>query len=140
VKTEVIWCLIAHQASQNAFSSDIQETLWFYYQGKAFTFIIFVEGVVLDSIKYDLLTKETICFETFGTKEINISVSLILKLQGLTLVSCHEAGSSCYVYSFRSTHLRFKALILIHWYKIAESVKKYFHTSLMPSKMACLAW
>lgn len=73
MKAEIICCLTAHQASQNAFSSDSQETLRFYYQGKAFTFIIFIGEIVLDSIKYNLLTKETACFETFGTKEINIS-------------------------------------------------------------------
>lgn len=139
MKTEIIWCLIAHQASQNAFSSDIQETLWFYYQGKAFTFIIFVREIVLDSVKYDLLTKETVCFETFGMKEINISVSQLLQLQRLSLVSCCEAGSSCYVYLFRSTHLRFKALMLIRWYKMVGKHSKILHAPLMPHKMVCLA-
>lgn len=118
MKIEIIWCLIAPRASQNAFSSDIQETLWFYCQGKAFNFIIFVGKIVLDSIKCDLLTKETVYFETFGMKEINISVSQLLQLQRLSLVSCCEAGSSCYVYLFGSTHFRFEVLMLIYQYKM----------------------
>lgn len=36
VRTEIIRRVIAHQASLNTFSSDIQETLRFYYQRKAF--------------------------------------------------------------------------------------------------------
>lgn len=47
---------------------------------EGFAFIIFVGVIVLGSIKYNLLTKESVCFETFGMKEINISVSQLLQL------------------------------------------------------------
>lgn len=47
---------------------------------EGFAFIIFVGVIVLGSIKFNLLTKECVCFETFGMKEINISVSQLLQL------------------------------------------------------------